>query len=352
MSSEPPSPPSPWPRLIAAVVLLALAWLVRESLVLLFGAALVAALLNLLCEPLCKLGIARRLAVVSVALAIATVVGVGLWQLGDPLAEQLQGLQQTVPQAWHALQGWLSASGWGRHVLEWFRTWQSGPGTAGVISGISGIAGLASAAVAALGSLALIAVIGFFLALDLPHYRNGLAHLLPPARRPRIMAAVDASGQTLSRWLLGQALLMLIVGVATAVGLMLMGVPMPLALGVIAGVLEFVPFFGPIASGLLAVLVAFSQGPSQALYVAVFFVVLQQVEGNVLVPVIQRRTVQLLPVLGLMGVLVFGTLFGVLGVVFGTPLMVVAMVLVRRLYVQIHVRTLPDEDEGADSVAG
>ena len=108
--------------------------------------------------------------------------------------------------------------------------------------------------------------------------------------------------------------------------------PLALALGVIAGLFEFVPFFGPIAAGLLAVLVAFAQGPSEALYVALLFVGLQQLEGSVLVPLVQRWTVSLPPVLGLLAVVLFGTLFGPLGVLVGTPLMVVGMVLVQTLY--------------------
>jgi predicted PurR-regulated permease PerM len=128
--------------------------------------------------------------------------------------------------------------------------------------------------------------------------------------------------------------MMLTIGVASAIGLALLGVPLALALGLIAGLLEFVPFFGPIASGTVAVLVAFAQGPTQALYVALLFLVLQQVEGNVLVPLVQRWAVDLPPVLSLASVMVFGTLFGPLGVVLGTPLAVVMMVLVQRLNIE------------------
>jgi predicted PurR-regulated permease PerM len=124
------------------------------------------------------------------------------------------------------------------------------------------------------------------------------------------------------------------VGAAVALGLTLLGMPMPLALGLIAGLLEFVPFFGPIISGTLAVLVAFGQGPAQALYVALLFLVIQQIEGNVLVPLVQRWAVKLAPALTVAGVLVFGTLFGIAGVVFATPLLVVCTVLVRELYVE------------------
>lgn len=127
---------------------------------------------------------------------------------------------------------------------------------------------------------------------------------------------------------------MLFVGTSTAIGLALLGIPLALTLGLLAGALAFIPFFGPIASGVLAVLLAFMQGPDQALYVAVLCVLIQQVEGNVLMPLVQRWAVELPPVLGITAAVIFGLLFGLPGVVLASPLMVVAMVLVRKLYVE------------------
>lgn len=110
--------------------------------------------------------------------------------------------------------------------------------------------------------------------------------------------------------------------------------PLALSIGLIAGLLDFIPFFGPIASGILAVILAFTQGPQQALYVAILCVGIQQLEGFVLVPLIQRWTVALPPALGMLAVVVFGLLFGLPGAVFATPLMVALMILVEKLYVE------------------
>ena len=104
--------------------------------------------------------------------------------------------------------------------------------------------------------------------------------------------------------------------------------------GLLAGALAFIPFFGPIASGVLAVLLAFMQGPELALYVAILCVVIQQIEGNLLMPLVQRWAVELPPVLGITAAVIFGLLFGLPGVILASPLMVVAMVLVRMLYVE------------------
>ena len=124
-----------------------------------------------------------------------------------------------------------------------------------------------------------------------------------------------------------------IVGTTVGVGLAVLGMPLAGAMGFIAALLEFVPFFGAIAWALLGTLLAFAQGPAQALHVAIFFFVLQQLEGNLLIPMVQRWAVHLPPVLSLLAVVVFGTLFGIEGVILGTPLMVVAIVLIRKLYV-------------------
>jgi predicted PurR-regulated permease PerM len=327
-------------RLLVAVLLIILAWAVRDTLLLVFGAVVVAILLRALASPLIRhASLKPRRAVLLVLLVLLAVVGAGLWLLGEPLAEQLQTLRSALPEAWAALRTWLQKMPAGNRVLEWL----DGLGQAEVPW--KNLAVVATAVVSALSSLLLIVLMGVYLALDARRYRDGTLRLFSPARRPRIGAALDATGHALTRWLLGQAVMMVTIGLAVAIGLSLLGMPMALALGVIAGLLEFVPFFGPIAAGVLAVLVAFVQGPQQALYVALLFLALQQIEENALVPMVQRWAVSLPPVLGFAGVLVFGGLFGPLGVVFGTPLTVVAMVLVRELYVHQTLEGRPPQGE-------
>jgi predicted PurR-regulated permease PerM len=111
-------------------------------------------------------------------------------------------------------------------------------------------------------------------------------------------------------------------------------VPLALAIGLISGLLAFIPFFGALVGGGLAVLVAFMEGPQTALHVLILCIAIQQVEGHVLMPLVQRWAVSLPPVLGLMSTLVFGVLFGVIGVLFATPMMVVVMTWVQCLHVE------------------
>jgi predicted PurR-regulated permease PerM len=125
---------------------------------------------------------------------------------------------------------------------------------------------------------------------------------------------------------------MVLVGAMTAIGLAAIGMPVALPLGLIAGILGFVPFFGAIVAGALTVLLAFTQGATQAAYALLVCVFVQHFEGYVIQPFVQRWAIALPPALGLISVLVFGLLFGGLGALLAVPLMVVLMILVQQLY--------------------
>lgn len=319
---------SPW-QLFAATVLLLLLWQVRQPLMVFFGAVLVAAALHALAEPLARRArLSERAATAWVLAGLVALAALGLWLLGDPLSQQLQALRTELPRAWSALQRWLQQLPLGNRLLELVGEVRDGE------LPLAGIAGAATRVLHGLGAAVLTLLMGVYLAFDVRLYRDGLVRLAPPARREAVGEALDATGRALTRWLRGQGITMLVVGAAVSIGLTLLGMPMALALGLIAGLLEFVPYIGPIASGLLAVLVAFVQGPQQALYVALLFVALQQVENHLLVPLVQRWAVALPPVLALGGVLLFGALLGPAGLILGTPLIVVTMVLVQKLYVE------------------
>jgi predicted PurR-regulated permease PerM len=259
---------------------------------------------------------------------VLIVIGaVGSWLMGDRLLAQFDELRERLPAAIEAARGWLGEQAIGKRVVETWDDLQDG--------GIpwERIGGAAGTTIGALGNAALMLLLGIYLAADPALYRDGFVRLMPRRYRARVKSALAAAGEGLGSWLVGQGVSMLFVGTATAIGLALLGSPLALSLGVIAGIFAFIPFFGPIASGILAVALAFIEGPRTALYVAGLCLGIQQVEGNVLMPFVQRWAAALPPVLGLVAVVVFGLLFGVMGVIFATPLMVVVMILVKKLYV-------------------
>lgn len=180
----------------------------------------------------------------------------------------------------------------------------------------------------------LILFLAIYLSIQ-PHiYVDGLIRLAPMHKRPRLQEVMGEVHNTLRWWLVGKILSMAIVGIATTVGLALLGVPLAIALGVIAALLTFVPNFGPIISAVPAVLLAFVQSPTSALYVVVLYLAIQTVESYLITPLIQQRTVSLPPALTISAQIALGVLAGPAGVILATPLAAAGLVAVTQLYVK------------------
>lgn len=322
---------------VAVIALAVLAWALADVLMLMFGGVLLATALRALSDPLSVHSpLSSRLALLVVVVALAGLLAAVLWVSGAQIASQLQQLTQVLPGAVESMRRWLDASPLGATVVNLAQR-----GFEGARGTVSGIARFASATFGALANVLLILFLGLYLAVEPSLYRRGVLHLVPIAARERTGIALDASGRALKKWLLGQLIAMVSIGVITGIGLWLLGVPLALSLALIAGVTEFIPFIGPILGAIPGVLVAFTVGGAMPLYVIVLYLIIQQVEGNVLMPIVQKWAVALPPALGLLGVVIFGLLFGMLGVLFATPLMVVVMVLVQKLYVDAAVEVKP-----------
>jgi predicted PurR-regulated permease PerM len=312
--------------LVAGLALLA--WRLADVLLLGFGGVLVAVLLRHLAKGLgrwTRLPAGAALAVVVLGLALTAVFFVA--SVGPQVAAQFEQLWQALPQALERFRGFVARYDWGRDLLA-----AGGQPRAGTLLGMA--TGLLGTVFNALTDALLVLVVALFLAADPAPYRRGLLRLVPPARRPRAAEVLDALGGGLWHWILGQSVAMLCVGVVTAAGLALLGIPLALALGILAGLLNFIPYLGPILSGGPAVLIAFTQSPADALNTLLLFVAIQNLEGYVLTPMLQRRSVSIPPALGVLAIVGLGALFGTYGVLFATPLLLVLMILVRMLYVE------------------
>lgn len=174
-------------------------------------------------------------------------------------------------------------------------------------------------------------------------YVEGALQLLPPRARGQGREVLTAVGRALQLWALGQLVDMLVVAVLIGTGLYLLDISLAFTLALFAGLLNFVPFLGALAGAVPAVLVAFGQSPNQALWVAGLFVAVQTLEGNLIAPLIQRRTVSLPPALTLFSQAILGTLFGPLGLVLATPVMAAGLVAVRMAYVESVVERPGEE---------
>ena len=333
-------------RVAAATAIVALAWLAWQLLdlvVLVAGAVMVAAVLDALADPLQRrLGWRRTPTLAVVILGLVGTLALLAALLGERVLEQFARLRAGMPGALEAVTRWLDSHPLGLTLLEVWDSAKTGDQV------WAQVAALATGTLGAIGGSLLVLVVGIYLAADPTLYRRGLLRLLPVERRPMVDEAMQAAGHALARWLLGQTLSMLSIGIMTAVGLAALGMPLALTLGLIAGLLAFVPFFGAVSSGLLIVLLSFAQGPQAALQAALLCLAIQQIEEFVLVPFIQRWAVALPPALGLLGTVVFTLLFGLPGALVATPLLLVVLILVQRLWVQ-RVADRPPAERGVEA---
>jgi predicted PurR-regulated permease PerM len=205
------------------------------------------------------------------------------------------------------------------------------------------IASVFSVTIEGVVGILVILFCGIFFALDPDLYVNGFLLMFPRLKRPRTREIIDELGVNLQNWLLGQFIVMTLIGVATWIGLMIIGVPLAGVLGIIAGVLDFVPVVGPWVAGILAALLAVVKDPILAAWVAALFLVLHFFEGHVLIPQVQRYATRLPPVLTILALALCAKLFGFMGLLVATPLLVVVVILVKTMYREdVLNRTEPD----------
>ena len=307
-----------------------LLWALRGLAILVFGAVLVAVILRVIANPIKTcFRLPDAVALLIAVLIVAGLLGGAFWIFGAEVTRQASSLREALPQAWTAVQERLAPLGLDEPVRQWVEMIRSGSG--GVVSNFGSIAMSVGSAIA---DTVLVIVGGIFFAAEPRLYRGGLVKLVPEEARPNVGQALEDSWRALRLWLLGRLASMLIVGILTGLGLWLLGIPAALTLGITAGLLDFVPFIGPIVAAVPAVLLALASDPASAIWVAGLYLLIQQIEGNIVTPLVQRRAVELPPALLLFSLVAAGLVFGIVGILFAEPLTVVAYVLVKRLYVR------------------
>jgi len=318
---------------LTSVVLLLLAWQVRDVLLIGFAGFIVAVFFDACAGAVHRVTRLPRgwsLFVAILLLVAVTVVG-GLLFLPSVVA-QLNELFVRLPTLLTDLRVALERTSWGNTLLTSFPETAALSGEAGSV--FAGVGSTVSITVNSIANAVFIVVIGVFLAATPGTYQRGLLRLVPSEFEGRVKTLLGEAIATLQAWLIGQAIAMFFVGLFTAVGLTLAGVPFALALGIIAGLLDIIPFFGPLLAAIPAILIGFTNGVWTGVWAAVVFLVVQQLEGNVIQPLVQRRAVQIPPALLVLSLIVMGNLFGFLGVLVATPLAAVILLLVKHLYVR------------------
>jgi predicted PurR-regulated permease PerM len=317
--------------LVALAVALLVLWLLADVVLIAFAAALLAIVLRAMARQIeshTPLSSAWSL-VVAVAV-VSAVIAAFVLLLGTQIYAQGAALIERLPQLIDKVAARLGITSVPQLLRDGLPNMLGGE-LAGRVAGYT----TRALEIAALAVLVVVAAV--YLAADPCMYRRGMLLLVPQRWRKEGARLLDNIGHALERWLIGQLLAMLLVGVLTAIGLWLIGVPAALALAFLVGVADFVPLVGPMLAALPAVLVALAESGNMVFWVIALYVLVQQIEGNLIMPLVQRRTVRLPPALSLFSILVFGVLFGPLGVLLAVPLAVVAFVTVRQLYLRRYL---------------
>jgi len=329
-----PSKKLMWVGVFVAAALLGLAWWHGPILILGFGSIVLAVALHGISHWVGeKLGMGHRVAVgLTLTIGLAAVVLGGVW-LGKSGAEQYREVMKQLPAAEEDVADYFRSQSWSAGLVDSVPS-PSKLARKALDNSSTSMMGLINGTAAALTAPLIAAVLAIYLVWQKDLYVRGTVRLFPPSRRERAREIMARIGRRLRSWLVGRSLSMLAVGLLTFVAMKLLGIPMALALGLLAAVLAFVPYIGPIASVIPALLLGFTQSPQTALYVGLAYLAVQQIEGNLITPVIQQREAAVPPVLLLIGQALAGSLFGLPGIIFSTPALVVAMVLIESVYLE------------------
>ncbi len=312
---------------VALLPLPFLAWYLRYFLLVLVGSLLVAMLLQLVSEPLvrwCRLSEGFALVIAGVAILLA-VAGFG-YLFGTQLTSELQDVLSRVDSATKTIADELQHSQFGRLALSHL--------AGGSFSVTDFLESFLKISAHLLEAAIFTVAAGVYLASQPALYRKGTAQLFPSRHRASVEETIDDIGRGLRLWLLGQAVQMCLIGILSAAAVWLIGLPSPLALGAIAGLAEFIPYLGPVMASIPAILVAVTSGYDAALWTIVAYLVIHQIEGNVIVPMVQRRLVFIPPAVLLLSIVAVTEIYGAIGIIFAAPITVIAFVAIKKLYVR------------------
>lgn len=304
---------------------------VAHVLLILFAGILLATVVDGVGRWLCRVtGLPRRAGALGAIFGTLAFLGLVGWWVGPELVEQFGQLAERIPAAIQEAQSYLEERGWGQELIG--QVEDSDGLSLGALAG--GAAGLFTTVLGAVANLLIILFLCIYLAYEPGVYRDAVLDLVPAVERDRIRDVLANAGSALRLWMVGQLGAMAVVGVLTAVALTIAGVPAALALGVIAGLLDFVPIIGPLIAAVPALIIGLGEGLGTGLVVALIFTAVQQIEGYLVTPLFQRGVVSLPPALVLGAQVVLAVLFGLLGIFLSTPLLVVVIVIVQTLYVE------------------
>ncbi len=319
-----------WIGLIAIVLSLYILWQIRQVLLLIFAAVVLAVTLNRLAKRIQGFGVRRGFAVVlSVVLFFVGVVCF-FWVIVPPFAQQFQELTYRVPQGFDRFNSWIQRletlipNQLVPYIPDFNHLIAQAQPFLNQILGNS-FAFVSGSLEVLLKILLVLVLTGMFLA-EPQAYRKLFIRLFPSFYRTKVDGILDKCELSLERWITGAFIAMSVVGILSVIGLSVLGVKAALALGVLAGFLNLIPNLGPTLSLIPAMAIALLDTPWKPLLVFILYFVVQQIDANLVTPTIMANRVSLLPAVTLISQLFFVTFFGFLGLFLALPLTVVAKI--------------------------
>ncbi|MBD2565825.1 MULTISPECIES: AI-2E family transporter [Nostoc] len=327
-----------WIGLIAIVLSLYILWQIREVLLLMFAAVVLATTLNRLAKRFQRFGMRRGFAVLlAVAIFLAGVVGF-FWLIVPPFAQQFQELTYQVPKGFGRFNSWLDALRTRippelvPYIPDINSLIQQAQPFVNRVLGNS-FAFVSGSLEVVLKILLVLVLTGMILA-DPVAYRKVFVRLFPSFYRRRVDGILDKCEVSLEGWITGAFIAMFVVALMSLVGLSILGIKAALALAILAGFLNLIPNLGPTISVIPAMAIALLDDPWKVVAVLILYFVIQQVESNFITPIVMAQQVSLLPAVTLIAQLFFVTFFGFLGLFLALPLTVVAKIWLQEVLIK------------------
>ncbi len=327
-----------WIGLIAIILSLYISWQIREVLLLMFAAVVLATTLNRLALYFQRLGMKRGYALLlAVGIFFAGIVGF-FWLIVPPFAQQFQELTLRVPQGFQRFNGWIDEletrvpSQLTPYIPDLNSLIQQAQPFINRVVGNS--FALVSGSLEAVVKILLVLVLTGMLLADPDAYRKLFVRLFPSFYRRRVDGILDKCEDSLEGWITGAGFAVFIVGLMSVVGLSILRVKAALALAVLAGFMNLIPNLGPTMSVVPALAIASLDDGWKCVAVLILYILIQQVETNLITPMVMAHQVSLLPAVTLIAQLFFVTFFGFLGLLLALPLTVVAKIWLQEVLIK------------------
>jgi predicted PurR-regulated permease PerM len=313
---------------------------IAQAILIVFAAILLAILLRFPIKALDKrTPLSAKWAFVITVFTILVVLILIGWLITPSVTDQLNQIDHQLTEVIDQINQYFSQFPWAQEIIERPVNIQNlVPDVRGVESMLARISGIFSGAFGMVANLIIILVLGLYLAFEPHTYTQGLINLLPSHMRSRAGEILATIGTALKWWLLGRIISMVILGVIVGVGIALLGIPLALVLGIVTGLLSFVPIIGSFLAVIPAGLVALTGGPINVVYVLLLYGAAQGIETYLLTPFVQRHTVLMPPAVALILQLLLGILIGPVGIALAYPIAVVGQVLIKTMYIEDVLR--------------